>query len=152
MKWNPSLICCCPSQVLNLQYLRIQIKRQRKLICQVEHGPADFPFWSRPASFLSVIWASVTTSCMCQKPLLYQIALGSACLQMLSSRTSVSVAEDAGILNLCLNPCFIAINHMINKVVRCSASADIVRVTPTSTSVLHLSQGFIKPLLCTSPD
>ena len=110
VKWNPSLICCCPSQVLNLQYLRIQIKRQRKLICQMEHEPADFLFWSRPDSFLSVISASVKTSCMCQKPLLYQIALSGACLKMFSSRTSLSVAEDAAILNRGLNPRFIAIN------------------------------------------
>ena len=110
VKWNPSLICCCPSQVLNLQYLRIQIKRQRKLICQMEHEPADFLFWSRPDSFLSVISASVKTSCMCKKPLLYQIALSGACLKMFSSRTSLSVAEDAAILNRGLNPRFIAIN------------------------------------------
>ena len=148
MKWNPSLICCCPSQVLNLQYLRIQIKRQRKLICQVEHEPADFLFLSRPDSFLSVISASVKTSCMCQKLLLYQIALSGACLKRFSSRTSLSVAEDAGILNLC----FIAINRVVNKVMQVSACCDIMHVTPTSTSVLHLSQGFIKPLLLTSPE
>ena len=33
-----------------------------------------------------------------------------------------------------------------------SACCDVVQVTPTSTSVLHLSQGFIKPLLRTSPE
>lgn len=140
MKWNPSLICCCPSQVLNLQYLRIQIKRQRKLICQVEYEPADFPFWSRPDSFLSVISVSVKTSCMCQKPLLYQIALSSACLQMFSSRTSVSVAEDAGILNLCLKPSFIAINCVVNKVVQvsaCSAGNSHIHVCPALIPRVH---------------
>lgn len=49
-----------------------------KLIWQVEHELADFPFRSRPDSYLYVILASVKMSCICQKLLLYQIALSSA--------------------------------------------------------------------------
>lgn len=57
-----------------------------KDISQVQHEPADFLFWSRPDSFVDVTLASVKTSCICQKPLLYQIAFSTAYLKMLSCR------------------------------------------------------------------
>lgn len=49
-----------------------------KLIWQVEHELDGFSFWSMPDSFLYVIQASVKMSCICQKLLLYQIALSNA--------------------------------------------------------------------------
>lgn len=55
-----------------------------KLIWQVEHELDGFSFWSMRDSFLYVIQASVKMSCICQKLLLYQIALSNAIIYKFS--------------------------------------------------------------------